>query len=92
MSRRDRWNHNTRFYPRVLAAAPRPCARALDVGCGDGLRADLPLGGFDLVASVAVIHHLDFVAGIRRMAALLRPGGRLVVVGLARNATSPTRR
>lgn len=39
---------------------------------------------FDLVASVATLHHMDTEAGLVRMRELLRPGGVLVVVGLAR--------
>jgi SAM-dependent methyltransferase len=30
------WNHNIHYHGVVLAAAPRPCRRALDVGCGRG--------------------------------------------------------
>ena len=40
---------------------------------------------FDLVASIATLHHMDAEAGLRRMAELVRPGGVLVVVGLARS-------
>ena len=32
-----RWNHNTHYYPLILAAVPDGCRRALDVGCGEGL-------------------------------------------------------
>lgn len=124
---RPPWNHNVAHHPAVLDAAPVPCRRALDVGCGQGhLLADLaprcgsvlgiepddaartgaidrtrdlsnvtvtgqdvfdpelPAGGFDLVASIAVLHHLPFGAGLARMAELVAPGGTLVVVGLAR--------
>lgn len=43
---------------------------------------------FDVVASVAVIHHFpDLRAGLRRLAALTAPGGVLVIVGLARGST-----
>ena len=42
-------------------------------------------GSFDLVASIAVLHHMDTAAGLKRMADLLAPGGRLVVVGHARS-------
>ncbi len=38
---------------------------------------------FDAVVSVATLHHLGTRAGLQRMAALLRPGGVLGVVGLA---------
>ncbi len=30
------WNHNTHYHDRLLKAVPRPCARALDIGCGRG--------------------------------------------------------
>jgi SAM-dependent methyltransferase len=40
---------------------------------------------FDLVVSVATLHHLDAEAGLERMASLLRPGGCLAVIGLARS-------
>ena len=40
---------------------------------------------FDAVVSVAVLHHLDAVAGLARMRQLLRPGGVLGIVGLARS-------
>lgn len=32
------WNHNVHYHEHLLQAVPRPCRRALDVGCG--------LGGF----------------------------------------------
>jgi SAM-dependent methyltransferase len=121
-----RWNHNIHYHRVVLDAAPARPARALDVGCGNGLltvelagiadevvgldtdaptveraREEFPAlrdalvvgdllthpfepGSFDLVASVATLHHLDAAAGLARMAELLRPGGSLVVGGLAR--------
>ncbi|MCZ2828052.1 class I SAM-dependent methyltransferase [Modestobacter sp. VKM Ac-2986] len=121
-----RWDHDIAYHPVVLAAVPRPCARALDVGCGEGqltraLRSrvdhvvgldrdeagvaaaraqggrgtdhvvgdllDPPFapGTFDLVTSMATLHHVDARAGLTAMAALVRPGGVLVVVGLARS-------
>jgi trans-aconitate methyltransferase len=30
------WNHNTHYHECLLSLAPRPCQRALDVGCGLG--------------------------------------------------------
>ncbi|HZU72183.1 MAG TPA: class I SAM-dependent methyltransferase [Acidimicrobiales bacterium] len=52
---------------------------------GDIRHPPFPPGSFDLVASVAVIHHLYEEEALARMAELLRPGGTLVVVGLARS-------
>ncbi|WP_116204674.1 class I SAM-dependent methyltransferase [Amycolatopsis circi] len=52
---------------------------------GDFLSADL--GTYDFICSVATIHHLDFELTLARMRDLLRPGGVLVVVGLARDAS-----
>jgi SAM-dependent methyltransferase len=52
---------------------------------GDFLTHPLELESFDAVVSVAVLHHMDAVAALRRMRDLLRPGGVLVVIGLARS-------
>ncbi|MBO8184747.1 class I SAM-dependent methyltransferase [Streptomyces spirodelae] len=54
---------------------------------GDFLAAGLPAEGFDFVCSVSTVHHMHFEAALTRMRELLRPGGTLVVVGLARDAT-----
>jgi SAM-dependent methyltransferase len=123
---RERWNHNLHYHPLVLETVPERCARALDVGCGEGTLArelrrraahvtaiDLDAAGielarrgdtgriafvhgdflsypfepasFDFIASVACVHHMDMRAALERMVALLRPGGTLAVVGLARS-------
>jgi SAM-dependent methyltransferase len=121
------WNHNIQYHPIVLRSVPDGAARALDVGCGEGLlsrrlRAQVgdvvaidrhqasvdlaraqsngdiayvacdfmnyPLrpASFDFIASVASLHHMDVAAALNRMRTLLRPGGRLVVIGLARSS------
>jgi SAM-dependent methyltransferase len=47
--------------------------------------------GYDVVTAVAVLHHLPLVPALQRMRALLRPGGRLVIVGCYRAATAADR-
>jgi SAM-dependent methyltransferase len=51
---------------------------------GDVLRANLEPQSFDAVVSVAALHHMDAAQALARFAQLVRPGGVLVVVGLAR--------
>ena len=48
---------------------------------------DLPgrLGAFETVTCVAVLHHLPLEEGLAALGALVAPGGRLIVVGLAAN-------
>ncbi len=48
-------------------------------------------GSFDLVAASAMLHHVDAVAGLRRMAELVRPGGSVAIVGFA-NPSGPVDR
>ncbi|MFJ7246243.1 class I SAM-dependent methyltransferase [Kitasatospora sp. NPDC098652] len=55
---------------------------------GDFLTLDLPDGGFDFVCSVTAVHHMDLTTALARMRELLRPGGVLVVAGLAREETA----
>ncbi len=53
----------------------------------DFLTYPLGEGSFDFVASNTAINHMDFEPALRHMARLLRPGGRLAIVGLARNGS-----
>ncbi len=70
-------------------------ARAGDNGAGveyvrgDFRSQDFPPASFDLIASVAALHHMGERAALRRMNDLLRPGGMLAVVGLARSRRPP---
>lgn len=57
----------------------------IDYRCADFFSAPLPPASFDLVASIATLHQVDAEAALVRMADLLRPGGRLVIIGLARS-------
>jgi 2-polyprenyl-3-methyl-5-hydroxy-6-metoxy-1,4-benzoquinol methylase len=44
---------------------------------------------FDLITMVAVLHHLPLVPALDQVRQLLAPGGRLLVVGLARAGSVP---
>lgn len=54
---------------------------------GDLLSYPLPPGNFDFIAAVAVLHHMPFAVALRRMSVLLRSGGVLAAIGLARNSS-----
>ncbi|MCS0605039.1 class I SAM-dependent methyltransferase [Streptomyces sp. LP11] len=43
--------------------------------------------GYDFVSAVAVVHHAPFEDALAALTRLVTPGGRLVIVGLARNHT-----
>ena len=72
--RERRWNHNTHYYPLVLAAVRPGCRRALDVGCGEGMLARQLAGQVPKV--VGIDQDAASVAAARRQGA----GGRAGVV------------
>jgi 2-polyprenyl-3-methyl-5-hydroxy-6-metoxy-1,4-benzoquinol methylase len=45
-------------------------------------------GSFDVVTFVASLHHLDLAVALAKARALVRPGGEIIVVGLAANKTA----
>jgi SAM-dependent methyltransferase len=78
----------------VLGIDPSSEAIALarkQTGEGEGVRFfplslevfDAPPGSMDAVLFVASLHHTDGEGAVRKAKALLRPGGRLLIVGLA---------
>jgi SAM-dependent methyltransferase len=68
--------------PGMRADAAERCAGlpGVTIDGGDWTRLD---GPFDLVTMVAVLHHLDVPAALRRVTEVLAPGGRFLAVGLA---------
>ncbi|MBB5784942.1 SAM-dependent methyltransferase [Nonomuraea jabiensis] len=54
---------------------------------GDYLDGELPEGKYDLVTAVAVVHHAGFGEAMDALVRLPAPGGRLVIVGNARDRT-----
>jgi ubiquinone/menaquinone biosynthesis C-methylase UbiE len=49
----------------------------------DFLTHPLAEAGFDFVCANTSLHHMDFAAALTKMVRVLRPGGRLAVIGLA---------
>ena len=80
--------------PRVVGIDPDPrsieLARAQDPTgsveyvLGDVLSHPFAPASFDLVTAVATLHHLPARQALRRLTALLRPGGTLAIIGLGR--------
>jgi SAM-dependent methyltransferase len=60
-------------------------AQGVDFLIGDLLTHPFEPASFDLVVSCAALHHMDEAAALSRMRDVLRPGGALAVVGLARS-------
>ncbi len=52
---------------------------------GDLLSAPFSPSSFDVITCVAALHHTDEEAGMHQLADLLRPGGTLAIIGLARS-------
>jgi SAM-dependent methyltransferase len=72
----------------IQLARAHPGATGIRYLQADFLTASFEPASLDLVTSIASLHHMDARAALRRMSDLLRPGGVLAVVGLAR-ASSP---
>jgi SAM-dependent methyltransferase len=41
------------------------------------------VGSFDFACANTALHHMDFAAALAKMARIVRPGGRLAVIGIA---------
>lgn len=65
------------------AAAPN-----IDYVLGDFLRHGFEPASFDAIVCVAALHHMGTAAALARMRTLLRPGGTIAVLGLARSRHS----
>lgn len=65
------------------ARSDRRASEATHFVSGDLFNYPFDPSSFDVVASIATLHHVDAVAGIRRMRELVRPGGVVVIVGFA---------
>jgi SAM-dependent methyltransferase len=72
----------------IRVARARTTGGSIRYECGDFFELELPRGengGFDVVVSVATMHHLPLLPALRRMVDLLVPGGLLLVHDLRAN-------
>ena len=53
----------------------------------DFLEADLPEGSYDAIFSIASLHHMDLETALAKMKVLLRPSGKLLILGLYQEMT-----
>jgi ubiquinone/menaquinone biosynthesis C-methylase UbiE len=74
--------------PGVIAEAsrlhPSPRIRFRE---GDFLELGLPSDTYDVATSIAALHHMDFERALGELKRVLRPGGRLAILGLFREAS-----
>jgi ubiquinone/menaquinone biosynthesis C-methylase UbiE len=52
---------------------------------GDFLAHPFPEASFDFACANTALHHMDFAAALAKLTRVLRPGGRLAVVGLGKD-------
>lgn len=71
--------------PSIESARAQSPSGDIDYVCADFLEHPFPDASFDGIVSVATVHHMDTSVALTRMKDLLRPGGTLAVIGLARN-------
>ncbi len=70
--------------PGLRLARGHPGGAGVDYVSGNFLTHPFEPGSFDFLGCVAALHHMDDESALVRMRHLLRPGGTLAIVGLAR--------
>ena len=71
--------------PSIGLARSREGTSGVQYVLGDFMTHPFQPASFDAIVSIAALHHMDPGPALARMRSLLRPGGRLAVVGLARS-------
>ncbi|MEA5453003.1 class I SAM-dependent methyltransferase [Leptolyngbya sp. CCNP1308] len=54
---------------------------------GDFLATDLPETAYDVTVAIASLHHMNMAAALQKIRLLLRPSGKLLILGLYREKT-----
>ena len=53
----------------------------------DFIEANLPEESYEVIVSIASLHHMDLEMALAKMKTLLRPSGKLLILGLYRDTT-----
>jgi 2-polyprenyl-3-methyl-5-hydroxy-6-metoxy-1,4-benzoquinol methylase len=53
----------------------------------DFLAVELPQANYDVIVSIATLHHMEIEAALEKMKLLLRPSGKLLILGLYQEKT-----
>lgn len=70
----------------ITSARDHPDAGDIQYVEGDALAYEFDPTSFDLITSAASLHHMDAERALIHLRSLLRPGGVLAVIGLARSS------
>jgi SAM-dependent methyltransferase len=54
---------------------------------GDFMRLELPEDSYDAIVVIATLHHMELESAFGKIRELLRPGGRLIILGLWRDSS-----
>lgn len=71
--------------PSIYEARDQVSGQRVEYLVGDFLEYPFGNESFDFIASVATLHHIDATAALTRIRTLLRPGGVMAILGLARS-------
>ncbi len=63
------------------ASSLRPMPANVGFRVVDFLDEDFVSNGYDFVSCISVIHHMPLLEALRRLKEILRPGGRLAIIG-----------
>ncbi|KQQ67377.1 class I SAM-dependent methyltransferase [Microbacterium sp. Leaf320] len=85
----------SKIFPTAIGIEPDACTAATAARrfTGDAVRIESrsfgsePRGAYDLITFVASLHHMPLRAALQDARAALRPGGRVIIVGVARETS-----
>lgn len=74
--------------PKIIEEASRiQNASNVYYRCADFITTELPKDSYDVAVFIASIHHMDLAIALNKIKLLLRPSGKLLVLGLYKETT-----